>query len=151
MAEWRAVPSCPRVDFPRILDPAHFVLSPRASTLLLSNGESVACLGLDTFNLHLFSREPPNSTPLRALSRRQLESPRQWSSITMGRAPSSLDSAGNESRRGDSEISLRLLLAWRWMLNFVAMSASYQRTWPRISFRSSRFKVSSQKDASVER
>lgn len=69
----------------------------------------------------------------------------------MGRAPSSLDSAGNESQRGGFVISLRLLLAWRWMLNFVAMSASYQRTWPRTSFRSSRFKVSSQKDASVER
>lgn len=68
----------------------------------------------------------------------------------MGRAPRGLDSAGNESQRGDFVISLRLLLTWRWMLNFVAMSASYQRTWPRASFRSSRFKVSSQKDASVE-
>lgn len=70
----------------------------------------------------------PPSILVRGLSRRQLKSPRPWSSSTTVRAPTSPGHDASARRREDYETSLLSLPGCPWTPSCVAMSGLYPRT-----------------------
>jgi len=107
VAEWLAVPRRPRVDFPRILDPAHLVHSPPRLNLrgILALFELSGCELATSIPVRiphsssLLSRNLPHFFP------DGNRGPPSWTLTTTGRALSSPDSAARGPAKGVCETS----------------------------------------------